>query len=174
MAHITWELQQGIDRVGWIGKVGERTAFVAEPDGVEAWELRFTWTGSVFGPLPTVAKTREIAEQKLALFAESTGMALPPEVEEEPTLAQDLVKGFKGEMQWFKAEDSEERRAEYLGTQALMKIEKWLRKHRAAVDDEIKDPEYHGAIGVLRDLVEEVWEAQEELGLEVDRDWPED
>jgi hypothetical protein len=175
MARVAWEFEQGTGR--WLGKLGNRQAFVVKPSpDNQAWDILFNWTGVTFEGFPNIASTREPCERKLVLFAEQTGMTLPEDVEAEgePTLAQDLVEGFKGEMQWFKDADTPERRAEYFATQALQRIERWIRGHRLGVDDEIKDPEYHGAIGVLRDLVEEVWEAQEELGLEVERDWPED
>lgn len=173
MTRIAWQYENASG--GWNGKVGERVTFWLRPDG-DTWKLVFTWTNGVFDGFPNISAARDVAERKLVLFAEQTGITLPDVVVEEegPSLAQSLVKGFLGEMHWFKDGDSPERRAEYLGTQALVQVEELIRKHRVAVDDEVKDPEYHGAIGVLRDLVEEVWEAQEELGLEVERNWPED
>lgn len=175
MARITWELDQTNGR--WLGKVGARVAFTVKPGADnQSWDIVFNWVDVTYDGFPNLTSTREAAERKLIIFAEQTGITLPEEVEveEEPTLAQRLTRTLGAEMQWFKAEDSPERRTEYLATQALIQIEKLVRKHRDAVDDEIKDPEYHGAVGVLRDLIEEVWEAQEELGLEVDREWPED
>lgn len=176
MARITWELDQ--DNGRWLGKVGARIAFTVKPGlDNQSWDIVFNWTGVTFDGFPNLTSTRDAAERKLVLFAEQTGITLPDDAvaeEERPSLAQSLVQGFRGEMSYFKDGDSPERRAEYLGTQALIQVEELIRKHRDAVDDEIKDPEYHGAIGVLRDLVEEVWEAQEELGLEVERNWPED
>lgn len=175
MARITWELDQANGR--WLGKVGARIAFTVKPGSDnQSWDIVFNWTGVTFDGFPNVTSTRDACERKLVLFAEQTGITLPDDVvaEEDPSLAQRLTRSLGAEMQWFKPEDGSERRAEYLSTQALIQIEKLIRKHRDAVDDEIKDPEYHGAIGVLRDLVEQVWEAQEELGLEVERNWPED
>lgn len=175
MGLIAWEFEQSTGR--WLGKLSARQAFVVKPSpDNQAWDILFNWTGVTFEGFPNIASTRDVCERKLVLFAEQTGMTLPEDVEaeDESTLAQGLVEGFKGEMRWFKDADTPERRAEYLGVKALQEIELWIRGHRLAVDDEIKDPEYHGAIGVLRDLAEEVWEAQEELGLEVERDWPED
>lgn len=174
MARITWEYERASG--GWNGKVGERVTFWLRPDG-ECWKLVFTWTNGVFDDFPNITVAFEAAERKLVLFAEQTGITLPDDdvaEEERLSLAQSLVKGLLGEMQCFRDEDSPERRAEYLGTQALIHVEELIRKHRAAVDSEIKDPEYFGAVRALGDLVEEVWEAQEELGLEVDRNWPED
>lgn len=173
MTRIAWGYENASG--GWNGKVGERVTFWLRPDG-DTWKLVFTWTNGVFDGFPNISAARDAAERKLILFAEQTGITLPDDVVEGkvPSLAQSLVKGFLGEMSYFKDGDSPERRAECLGTQALIRVEELIRKHRDAVDDEIKDPEYHGAIGVLRDLVEEVWEAQEDLGLEVERNWPED
>lgn len=175
MARIAWALDQANGR--WLGKVGARIAFTVKPGSDnQSWDIVFNWTGVTFDGFPNVTSTRDACERKLVLFAEQTGITLPEDIAEveNPSLAQSLVKGFLGEMSYFKDGDSPERRAEYLGTQALIHVEELIRKHRIAVDDEIKDPEYHGAIGVLRDLVEQVWEAQEELGLEVERNWPED
>lgn len=173
MARIAWEYDQ--NRGHWLGKVGARIAFTVRPEsGNKSWDIVFNWTGVTYDSFPNVASTRDAAERKLIIFAEQTGLTLPEDVEEAPSLAQRLTRTLGAEMQWFKPQDSPERRTEYLATQALIQIEQLIRKHRDAVDDEIKDPEYHGATGVLRDLIEEVWQAQVDLGLEVNGEWPED
>lgn len=161
MARITWELQQGADRVGWIGKVGERTAFIAEPDGVEAWELRFTWTGGTFGPLATITTARELAEMKLVLFAEQTGITLPEDSQDdELTLRQLLHERVFAAL--YQKNRSREELAKDLTTEALDVFRDKVRDFIEQHEDRFDDIEYRGAADLLDKLLNELSTALDE------------
>jgi hypothetical protein len=168
MARIKWEYQQADN--SWTGRLGDRIAFRAVPDDVEAWELRFVWTGGIFGPIPTVGKTREIAELKLVLFAEQTGLTLPEDVEEETTLAEELIGRLQSEVRWFKDGENDEQRATYVAVQALMVFEEFLKAQVKSLEGMSKDPEYYGAFNILDTMIDVVQQAQEDLGVEVERE----
>jgi hypothetical protein len=173
MARITWEFQQVTGQ--WFGKVGARVAFVAKPSpSNKDWILIFNWINVTYEGFPTVGSTRDPAERKLVIFAEQTGLILPENVEEDGTLAEELMHRIQGEMRWFKDSDTDTEKAGYVATQVLSFIEDLIQKHRKGLSAEAEAAEYHGALGALGDLIEEVWQAQEELGVEVEREWPED
>lgn len=168
MGRITWQLQQ--DTSHWLGNVGARVAFVVKPSpDNKAWDILFNWTGVTFEGFPNIASTRDACERKLVLFAEQTGLTLPDGVEEENTLAQELIERLRGEMRWFKAEDTPEKRAEYLAVQAISTfLELVVKPRKYVVDGLSNDIGYTAAITELNDMHEQLQNALVDLGVEQD------
>lgn len=166
MGRIAWA--RTVSNGSWIGKVGSRVAFTATPDNPD-WTLRSAWTGST-ADCGNVQEAREIAEKMLTDFAEQTGITLPESTESEPTLAQDLVERLKGELRWFKDADTDQRRAEYVAVQALSVFVEWLESHKKEVDHADGDAEKYAAASLIFEMHGELLDAQEELGIEVERE----
>jgi hypothetical protein len=166
MGRIIWEYQSAA--LGWLGKVGTRSAFLATPNSSD-WSLKFIWTGAMH-TCGNVTKSRAIAEKVLAEFAEQTGLALPEEHEEENTLAQELVERLRSEVRWFKDGETDEQRAGYVATQALMVFGEFLKAQLKSLEQMGKDPEYYRALNLLDTMIDIVQQAQEDLGVEVERE----
>jgi hypothetical protein len=166
-SHITWELAKGGD---WIGYVGKSGCFLLSPRAA-GYELLFTWTDTTSIGIETLTDARVVADHKLAAFAELTGLKLPePEEEPERSFAQELLHRFMGELKWFKDGESDEQRAQCLATQALDFFAEFLDEQLKGLEEMGKDPEYYGAFNLLDQLIDIVKDAQEELGVEVERE----
>jgi hypothetical protein len=171
MARITWEFQQDVGH--WLGKVGARVAFVVKPSpDNQAWDLLFNWTGVTYEGFPNIASTRDPAERKLIIFAEQTGITLPENVEEENTLAQELIERLQSEVRWFKDGETDEQRAGYVATQALYVFDELIEAQRAAVDQNntALGSKAFAELDALSKLLSLVRDAQKELGVEVERE----
>jgi DNA-binding ferritin-like protein (Dps family) len=169
MARITWEFQQVTGQ--WFGKVGARVAFVAKPSpSNKDWTLIFNWINVTYEGFPTVGSTRDPAERKLVIFAEQTGLILPENVEEDGTLAEELMHRIQGEMRWFKDGDTDRERAHCVAVQVLDFFADWVKEHRKLVDSVGDDIEYRAAQSKLAEMEELLLSAQEDLGVEVERE----
>jgi hypothetical protein len=144
-------------------------AFLATPYSDSEWSLKFIWTGAQHR-CATVTESRGIAEKMLTDFAEQTGLVLPEEREEENTLAQELIERLRGEMRWFKDGETDEQRAGYVATQALMVFDEFLKAQLKSLGQMGKDSEYYGSFNLLGTMIDIVRQAQEDLGVEVERE----
>lgn len=169
MARITWQYQNAL--LGWKGNVGTRVAFLATPYSDSEWSLKFIWTGAQHR-CATVTESRGIAEKMLADFAEQTGLVLPEEREEENTLAQELIERLRSEVRWFKDGETDEQRAGYVATQALMVFDELIEAQRNAVDDSdtTLGTKVYTELDTLNRLRGLIQAAQSELGVEVERE----
>lgn len=167
MARITWQYQTAA--LGWKGNIGTRVAFLATPYGDSEWSLKFAWTGAQ-KRCGSVTISRDAAEEMLAEFADQTGLALPDEPEEENTLAQELIERLKGEVRWFKDGETDDQRAQYVATQSLAVFVEFLQAQSKDLEEMGRDPEYVGASNLLDTMIDIVQQAQEDLGVEVERE----
>jgi hypothetical protein len=169
MARIKWEFQQ--DSGHWLGKLGARIAFVVKPGADnQSWDILFNWTDVTYDGFPNIASTRDPCERKLVLFAEQTGITLPEDIEEDETLAEELMHRIQGEVRWFKDGDTAKERAHCVAVQVLDFFADWVKEHRKLVDSVGDDIEYRAAQSKLAEMEELLLSAQEDLGVEVERD----
>lgn len=170
MSRIKWEFEPISGH--WLGKVGARIAFTVKPGADnQSWDIVFEWIGVTYDGFPNLASTRDPAERKLIIFAEQTGLTLPDDVEDEENLAEELVRRLQSEMHWFKDSDPNQKKAEYVATQALSVFEDLVKAQIKIVERNVGvDPEYSGAFSELESLLSLIWDAQEDLGVEVERE----